>query len=282
MDSMFSLCNSLKTIYLSNFNTSLVTNMNSIFYGCSSLESIDLSYFNTSSVIEMNNMFDGCQSLVYLDILNFNLIKVKSYKDMFSGVSKLKYINLYNVKDTDNILSKFEIQDSDDLTVCQKENILSDKKQKCCYFDIASSKCKSDNYITVYYGESAEYPNGFENAFRKGMSFIVNEDYESPLKGSDEFKIKSGCKIKIYFDSPITDLESFFDINYDKNVENIVSIDLSHFKSEKINKINKMFLGCNSLKSIDKNIMKKIKIRENMIIILWKLIKVWNWFRTLC
>ena len=251
MDSMFSLCNSLKTIYLSNFNTSLVTNMNSIFYGCSSLESIDLSYFNTSSVIEMNNMFDGCQSLVYLDILNFNLINVKSYKDMFSGVSKLKYINLYNVQDTDNILSKFEIKDIGDLTVCQKENILSDKKQKCCYFDIASSKCKSDNYITVYYGESAEYPNGFENAFRKGMSFIVNEDYESPLKGSDEFKIKSGCKIKIYFDFPITDLESFFDINYDKNVENIVSIDLSHFKSEKINKINKMFLGCNSLKSID-------------------------------
>ena len=231
----------LKTIYFSNFDTSLVTNMDSMFSGCEELKAIDLSYFNTSSVTSMNNMFDGCEKLVCLDILNFNLTKVKENEEMFNGASNLKYINLYNVQDSEKILSKTNLQNLDDLIVCQKENILSNKDNKCCYYNITSSECKSNNYITVHYGESVEYSNGFENAFRKGISHIVNVDYEFPLKGSDEFKIKSGCKIKIYFDSPITDLESFFDINYDKNVEKIVSIDLSHFDSSNITKINKLF-----------------------------------------
>ena len=44
---MFSGCNSLKNINLSNFNTQNVTDMSAIFYACDSLMDVNLSNFNT-------------------------------------------------------------------------------------------------------------------------------------------------------------------------------------------------------------------------------------------
>ena len=46
-------------------------------------------------------------------------------------------------------------------------------------------------------------------------------------------------------------LESFFDINYDPNVESIISIDFTHFDFSQITDMSKMFPGCSSLESID-------------------------------
>ena len=60
---MFSECNSLTTIDLSNFNTQNVTNMRDMFYECKSLKTIDLSSFNTQNVTNMGYMFSGCNSL---------------------------------------------------------------------------------------------------------------------------------------------------------------------------------------------------------------------------
>ena len=53
MGSMFSGCNSLSSLDLSNFNTQNVTDMSYMFCGCNSLSSIDLSNFNTQNVINM-------------------------------------------------------------------------------------------------------------------------------------------------------------------------------------------------------------------------------------
>ena len=88
MYSMFSGCSSLTSLNLSNFDTSLVTNIRSMFYGCSNLTSLDLSNFNTSNVIRMHNMFDGCRNLEYINIKNFNennLDKSLAY-DIFKNV----------------------------------------------------------------------------------------------------------------------------------------------------------------------------------------------------
>ena len=49
---MFIKCSSL-TLYLSTFNSSSVTDLNSMFYKCSSLQSLYLSNFNTSLVPNM-------------------------------------------------------------------------------------------------------------------------------------------------------------------------------------------------------------------------------------
>ena len=65
-NNMFSFCNSLSTLDLSNFNTQNVTNMQYMFYNCTSLSSLDLSNFNTQNVTNMEYMFYVCESLTNL------------------------------------------------------------------------------------------------------------------------------------------------------------------------------------------------------------------------
>ena len=65
---MFNDCESLTSLDLSSFNTSLVTNMSSMFFGCASLTSLDLSSFNTSLVTNMGSMFYGCYKLSTLTL----------------------------------------------------------------------------------------------------------------------------------------------------------------------------------------------------------------------
>ena len=57
---MFSGCNSLTNIDLSNFNTQNVIDMSAMFYECKSLTNIDLSNFNTQNVTNMSDIFNEC------------------------------------------------------------------------------------------------------------------------------------------------------------------------------------------------------------------------------
>ena len=60
---MFSDCESLTNINLSNFNTQNVTNMSDMFSHCESLININLSNFTTQNVSNMKDMFYNCKSL---------------------------------------------------------------------------------------------------------------------------------------------------------------------------------------------------------------------------
>ena len=89
MSFMFSECNSLTNIDLSNFNTKKVTNMNFMFYECNSLTNIDLSNFNTQKVTNMSYMFYGCKSLTNIGLSNFNTQNFFEMNHMFFGCNSL-------------------------------------------------------------------------------------------------------------------------------------------------------------------------------------------------
>ena len=72
MDRMFSDCNSLISLDLSNFDTSSVTSMDKMFHFCRSLTSLIISSFNTSSVTNMHALFDNCVALTSIDVSNFD------------------------------------------------------------------------------------------------------------------------------------------------------------------------------------------------------------------
>ena len=59
---MFSYCNLLTNLDLSNFNTQNVTNMSRMFHWCISLTNLNLSNFNTQNVTNMRSMFCYCES----------------------------------------------------------------------------------------------------------------------------------------------------------------------------------------------------------------------------
>ena len=60
---IFSDCESLINLNLSNFNTQNVTNMRWMFYNWNSLTNLNLSNFNTQNITDMSFMFYKCNSL---------------------------------------------------------------------------------------------------------------------------------------------------------------------------------------------------------------------------
>ena len=94
MRSMFGGCSSITSLYLSGFETSLVTDMSYMFSSCQDLTSLDLSSFDTSSVTNMSYMFNYCPSLTSLDLSNFDTSSVTNMSYMFNYCSGLTSLGL--------------------------------------------------------------------------------------------------------------------------------------------------------------------------------------------
>lgn len=89
---MFKDCKSLRTLDLSNFDTSKATNMGSMFAGCSSLEELDLSNFDTSKVEHMGVMFQDCSKLVSVYVgAGWSTAAIEQYwgSNMFTGCTNI-------------------------------------------------------------------------------------------------------------------------------------------------------------------------------------------------
>ena len=94
MSYMFTRCNNLTSLNLSQFNTSNVNNMKYMFNSCENLTSLDLSHFNTSKVTDMSGMFGHCENLTSLDLSRFNTNNVTVMNGMFSNCLKLTSLDL--------------------------------------------------------------------------------------------------------------------------------------------------------------------------------------------
>lgn len=89
---MFSNCSSLKSIDVSNFNTSNINSIGYLFYGCWNLTNIDLSKFEISECRGMEFAFYGCAGLKQLNIGNKIIMNENTNCDsMFSN-------NMQNIK----------------------------------------------------------------------------------------------------------------------------------------------------------------------------------------
>ena len=86
-------CKKLKQIEgIEYLNTEEVTNMEGMFTNCQALTSLDVTNFNTEKVTTMKNMFADCQALTSLDLTNFNTTIVEAMFTMFNDCSALTTI----------------------------------------------------------------------------------------------------------------------------------------------------------------------------------------------
>ena len=86
---MFSECKQLTSIDLSNFDSSLITDISYMFYKCSKLKNINLANFNTSNVTDMDYLFAQCYKLTDVDLSSFDTTNVKDMSYMFSECYEL-------------------------------------------------------------------------------------------------------------------------------------------------------------------------------------------------
>ena len=78
--------NMIKSLDMTNWDTSDVTDMSRMFYGCAYLTSIDVSKWNTSNVTNMSGIFTGCSSLTSIDVSNWDTSNVTDMTYMFGSI----------------------------------------------------------------------------------------------------------------------------------------------------------------------------------------------------
>ena len=96
MRGMFQLCNKLRYLNLSNFNTSNVVNLGFMFQECSELEFVDISNFNYRNAKNIEWMFYKCYKLKEIKGIDA-LMNIKNIKktQLFDECYKLTIIPNY-------------------------------------------------------------------------------------------------------------------------------------------------------------------------------------------
>ena len=90
MTNAFSHCSSLKSIDLSNFDTSKVTAMRNLFYNCSSLEKIELNKYKIN-ITDLSGLFAQCSSLINITL---SVDRVQTISNLFKGCYSLQNLDL--------------------------------------------------------------------------------------------------------------------------------------------------------------------------------------------
>ena len=93
----FYICKNLETIIWPNNKENFMIEFNvNMFTGCSKLTSIDLSFFDFSKVTIMNNFFAFCSNLEKVKFPNKKFSLTRDISSMFYGCNKLTSIDLSN------------------------------------------------------------------------------------------------------------------------------------------------------------------------------------------
>ena len=113
--------------------------MEYIFKGCSQLTSLILTNFDTSLVTNMRYMFDSCTSLVELNLLGFRLPQARNISCIFNNCNKLQYVNLNNTYENNYYLYGYNdifISDPINMAIC-----INDKNNTKINRSISTLKC---------------------------------------------------------------------------------------------------------------------------------------------
>lgn len=108
-NNLFGFCYYLKSLDLSHFDTSKVTDMSYMFNSCYYLPTLDISNFDTSNVTNMELMFSNCNTLTTLDVSNFNTFNVTNMHAMFNYGTKLTTLDVskFNTSKVTNMSEMF-------------------------------------------------------------------------------------------------------------------------------------------------------------------------------
>ena len=223
MDSMFKLCINLEKINFGNIDTSKVEDMRSLFYSCSKLTSIDVSNFDTSQVTHMGWMFYGCNSLESINISSFNTSKVEDMHCLFEYCSKLTSIDVSNF-DTSQVTHMgwmfFGCSSLESINIS------------------SFNTSKVENFYAIFY-------NCVNLAFIDVSNFDTSQvtDMAWMFAGCNSLE---SINISNFNTSKVENMLSLFN-----NCFKLTSIDLSNFDTSQVTDMGLMFSGCNSLTSLD-------------------------------
>ena len=246
---MFYNCSKLKTLDLSDLDTSKVTDMSGMFNGCFELTNLDLNNFNTANVTDMSDMFYGCAKLNELNFSNFNTSKVTDMSGMFYDCSKLNELNLnyFDTSKTTNMsgmfsgcgnLTNLDLNNFDTSKVTDMSNMF--------YNCINLANINIHGFNTSNVTNMSSMFSGCRNVSTLDLQ---NFDTENVI---DMFGMFSYCnKVKNleldnFKTSKVTDMSFMF-----SNCNSLYTLNLSNFDMSRVYNTNFMFNGCDYLYEIE-------------------------------
>ena len=245
---MFYNCSSLMTLNLSNFDTSNLTNMGYMFYNCSSLMTLDLSSFNTSKVTAMGSMFRGCSSLTNLDLSNFDTSKVTSMANMFRGCSNLTNLDLSNFSTSSVTSMGYMFYGCSLLMTLDLSNFNTSSVTNMTYMFYNCSSLTTLDLSNFDTSKVTSMANMFQNCRELTTLNLSNFNTSAVSDMSYMFSGYKGTSINLSsFDtSSVTTMQSMF-----SGCSNLSSLDLSSFDTSSVTTMRQMFYSCSSLTALN-------------------------------
>ena len=102
LSGIFYNCINIIEVDMTNFDTSLITDMSEMFSMCHSLKSLNVQNLNTAKVESFRYMFFECISLISINLESFTIPKATTLYRMFFNCQKLEYINIKNFEEKEN------------------------------------------------------------------------------------------------------------------------------------------------------------------------------------
>ncbi len=274
MSSMFCACRSIKTLDLSSWNVSNVTDMRNMFdqdgnnfssdKDIHSLEQLNLSGWDTSSVENMRKMFNNCDKLRFVDVSGWDVSQVKSFESMFEGCKSLETLDVskWNTSSLKELrwmfsecsnINKLDVSNWNVSAVIDFASLFYNMN-KIEELDVSNwnmsnaenisnmfEKCESLKEIDL-----SGWNTSSIHALNGLFGFCYNLEY---INGFDHLDI-----------SNISEFDYVFE--YCKSLN---SIDLSKFDFSKIKNANRAFRGCSSLALVcsPQNVNCEVQLPEN-------------------
>ena len=93
---MFAFMRALKTVDLTEFDSTYVEKLSYMFYYDASLESLDFSEFNTPNLKEMGSIIRYSTTITWIDLSSFDTSHVTYMTDLFEGCTALETVIIDN------------------------------------------------------------------------------------------------------------------------------------------------------------------------------------------
>ena len=255
----------VKSMDLSNLDTSFTTNMDSMFINCSSLTELDISNFDISNVTTFGgSLLYGCNNLVSLNMSGLNFMKNSSPIIIGAGNENLK-VNLSDANFSGiNISGTFSGIAEIDLTNTNFQNSnmsrafqhTSIKKVNFSNADFTNANMQAlfagnsnlisvdlSNAKTIGVTDMSGMFNGCSNLKSVNLTgFNSKSDTNLYVIAGSATAVLSG----ITSNSSVTNISSMFN-----GCSSLVSLDLSNFDTSSVTDMSSMFWNCGSLTNLN-------------------------------
>jgi surface protein len=238
---------SIEGIYY--LNTSEVTNMYAMFSYCENLTYINVSNFDTKNVTDMAWMFSYCKNLTYVDISNFDMRNVTDLSCMFYECSNLTFLDASNYKTEKVTNMAYMFFECNNLTSLDISNFdTRNVTDMSCMF----ARCKNLTTLDVSSFKTENVTNMtnmfFECIYLTSLD-ISNFDTRNVTNMDGMFY---ECNNLTSIDVSNFDTRNVTDMSWMFGYCNrLISLDLSSFMTEKVTNMYAMFIGCEELTSLD-------------------------------